>query len=163
MPKLRKLRFATFDDAIVDIQQLRSGPYERGGAWSLTQICDHLANTIDVGMNAGLPPMYPWIVRATVMRALFETLLFTEYMPSGAPAPAEIQPTCGPTDDAEKIDRCLQTLAIVRDRTEPIPPSPLVTGMTLEKWKKLQRIHVTHHLAFLKPNGIASAWVWKKV
>ncbi len=152
MPKLRKLRLATFDEAIAEIERLRSGPYERGGVWSLTQICDHLGNTIDAGLNATLQPLYPWVVRATVMRVVFETLLFTEYMPSGAPAPAEIQPTCGGEYDPALIDRCLQMLAIVRDRTEPIPPSPLVTGMTLDKWKKLQRIHLAHHLAFLKPS-----------
>ena len=87
MPKLRKLRFATLDDAIADIERLRSGPYQRGGAWSLTQCSDHLANTIDVGLNGGLEPLFPWLLRATVIRAAFEAVLLTERMPSGAPAP----------------------------------------------------------------------------
>jgi hypothetical protein len=153
MPKLRKLRFATLDDAIADIERLRSGPYERGGAWSLTQCCDHLGSTIQVGVDGGLRPLYPWALRATLVRIAFEGMLLAECMPSGAPAPAEILPTSGLDEDPEKIDRCLRMIAAVRDRIDPIPPSPLVTGMTLAKWKKLQRIHLSHHLAFLRPIG----------
>ena len=107
-----------------------------------------------MGLNGDLKPLYPWVVRATVMRAVFETLLLTRYMPSGAPAPAEIQPATLADEDPTKIDRCLASIAAVRDRTEPIPPSPLVTGLTLPKWKKLQLIHATHHLAFLKPSTL---------
>jgi hypothetical protein len=154
MPKLRKLRFATFDDAIADIERLRSGPYERGGAWSLTQCCDHLANTIDVGLNGGLKPLMPWVLRATLVRFVFEGLLLTECMPSGAPAPPELHPAKLADEDPAKIDRCLRMIAAARDRTDPIPPSPFVVGMTLPKWKKLQRIHLAHHLAFLKSIGI---------
>lgn len=151
MPKHRKLRFATLDEVAADIQRLRSGPYEKGGAWNLSQACEHLANTLRVGLHGGLEPMFPWLLRATVFRVMFELVIACEWMPSGATAPPEILPADANEDDPAKIDECLRLLAEARDRTAPIPPSPFVTGLTLPKWKKLQRVHCAHHLAFLRP------------
>lgn len=151
MPKLRKLAFASIDQIAVDIQNLRDSSYEQGGSWNLSQVCEHLAKTLEVGLRGNLPPQGPWIVRATVFRVLFDIVIATGWMPSGAQAPPEIQPGDRSDDDPAAIDRCLALLTEARDRTEPLPPFPFASGMHLAKWKKLQRVHCAHHLAFLKP------------
>lgn len=156
MPKLRKPQYATLDEVIADVERLRSGPYERGGNWSLTQTCEHLAKTMEVGLRGGLPRQAPWIVWATIYRVLFDIVIATGWMPSGATAPVVIQPDPNDEEDQAKIDACTALLREARDRTEPIPPFPFAAGMHLEKWKKLQRVHCAHHLAFLRPAGDAS-------
>jgi len=153
MPKLRKPQYDSLDEVARDVERLRDSSYERGGSWNLAQTCDHLAKTVELGLRGGLEPQAPWIVRATVYRLLFDLVIATGWMPSGASAPEPLQPAEGGEEDPEPINRLLTLLAEARDRSEPIPPSPFVTGMHLEKWKKLQRVHAAHHLAFLRPTA----------
>lgn len=155
MPKLRQLSFQDFDQVASDITTLRDGGYEQGGAWNLSQVCEHLANTLSVGLHGGMKPM-PWLLRATVYRAIFELVILTGKMPSGAQAPPELTPDEREADDPTAIQRCLDLLVEARDRVDPIPPNPFVTGMHLKKWRKLQYVHCAHHLSFLGSKQAAS-------
>lgn len=152
MPKLRSTSFQSFDAIVDDITQLRDQGYSQGGNWNLSQVCEHLAKTMHGGLHGGIQPG-PWILRATIYRLLFGIVLLTGKMPSGAKAPPEITPGDRTDDDSAKIEECLAILIEARDRQEPIPPSPFVTGMHLKKWKRLMLIHARHHLSFLKPKA----------
>ena len=147
MAKLRKLKFENFDQIIEDINQLRNSEYDQGGNWNLSQVCEHLSNTILLGIEGGKPA--PWFLRRVMFPVLFRVLIFMGSMPSGATAPPEIVPPEREADDPESIDNCLRLLAIARDRQEKLPPNPIVAGMSLSNWKKLQLIHSAHHLAFI--------------
>lgn len=153
MPKLRRFELHTLNEVIDDITMLRDRGYSRGGNWTLSQVCEHVAETLRVELDGTVKPL-PWIVRATVGNLTF--WLFTSrtvHGLSGIPTLKQLVPTGTPNqkDDPEKIEDCLRLLAEIRDRTEPIPPYPLATGVTLKKWQLMMVVHAQHHLEFLKP------------
>lgn len=153
MPKLRRFELHTVAEVLQDIRALREQGYERGGNWSLSQVCEHLSGTIRVELDGSIKPM-PWVVRATMGNLVF--WLFTSrtlHGLSGVPTLKQLvpQPVNGDQDDPTKIDECLRLHEEVRDRTAPIPPYPLATGVTLEKWRLMMVVHAQHHLEFLRP------------
>lgn len=153
MPKLRKLTFASLKEVAADIETLRESGYVQGAEWNLSQICEHLAKTMKVGLLGRVPPQGSWIARHTLFRLLFWIVIKTGWMPSGAKAPDLLQPGDREEDDLRKIDQCLNLLLEADSRTEPIPPFPFAAGINLPKWKRLQQVHAAHHLSFLKPDN----------
>lgn len=152
MPRARELSLDSFDDAIAEIERLRSSGYTAAGNWNLSQVSEHIAATIRIGRHGGLKPM-PWILRATVLRLLFDYVLWRAKMPGGAKAPPEITPADRGADEPAVIEACLDTLRETRDFQGDIArPYPFSTGMTTQKWKRLMLIHAAHHLSHLKPS-----------
>ncbi|MEN0111536.1 MAG: DUF1569 domain-containing protein [Planctomycetota bacterium] len=149
--KLRKLDFYQLDELIAEIERLRDGGYTPRGKWNLSQVCDHLTETMRIGMD-GDEPRVPW-----PMRKVFGAILWVarkqRVMMRGAPTIPRLTPEERDADDPERIDRCLRTLAEARDFAGPLPPYPLCDGMTVESWQDLMVVHGQHHLRFLEPGA----------
>lgn len=148
----RKLSFDSLPEVAAEIERLRSGGYTPLVNWNLTQCCEHLDKTMQAGMEGSIKPM-PWILRATVFRAMTEVILATGKMPGGAPAPPEIVPAEHADDDPAVIDACLATIDRAASVPEPLPTHMFSTGMTVPKWQRLMCVHAAHHLGNLQPNG----------
>lgn len=146
----RQLDFRTLNEAIAEIERLRSGGYTRTGNWNLTQVCEHLTATMRLGMDGGMRPL-PWALRATVLRLVVARILRTRRMPTGAGTLPSLVPHEARYDDDATIDMCLATLSEARDFAGPLPTYPLSTGIDLEKWRDLMCVHAAHHLGFLLP------------
>ncbi|TWT43331.1 DUF1569 domain-containing protein [Botrimarina hoheduenensis] len=153
--KRRPLDLRTLDDVRDEIIRLRDHGYTARGKWNLAQICAHVSETIRIGID-GDEPRLPWILRK-IFGVVFKIVLRTRTMMSGAPTVPRLTPPELPTDDPAVIDRCLATLAEARDFAGPLPPYPLMDGITLAKWKDLMVIHAQHHLRFLEPQRSAQA------
>ncbi len=149
MAKRRELDFHSLDELIVEVERLRNGGYTACGNWNLSQIGDHLSETIRIGMD-GDEKRLPW-----PMRKVFGMVLWyarrSRKMMAGAPTLPRLTPQPLEADDPAKIDRLLATLAEARDFPGPLPPYPLCDGLTLEGWKDLMVVHGQHHLRFLEP------------
>lgn len=152
MAKRRPLDLRTFDDVIAEVIRLRDGGYRSNGQWNLSQTADHLSETMRIGMDGDEPrvawplrKMMTWVVRPIVFR--------TRSMVSGAPTLPRFTPEPMQADDPAKIERLVSTLAEARDFPGPLPPYPLMDGLSLAEWKELMTIHAQHHLRFLEPSA----------
>ncbi|MEO0531377.1 MAG: DUF1569 domain-containing protein, partial [Planctomycetota bacterium] len=149
MAKRRPLDLHSLDGVIAEVIRLRGDGYTATGNWNLSQIGDHLSETMRIGMD-GDEKRVAW-----PLRKVFGVILWlarrNRTMVTGAPTLPRLEPAEIAEDDPAKIDRLLATLAEARDFAGPLPPYPLMDGMTLEKWKNLMVIHAQHHLRFLNP------------
>lgn len=151
MPKRRPLDLHSLDEVIAEVQRLRDGGYTATGNWNLSQIGEHVSETIRIGLDGDQKRL------AWPMRKLGGVILArarrTRTMMAGTPTLPRLKPASGEADDPAKIERLLATLTEARDFAGPLPPYPLSDGLTLDGWKDLMVVHAQHHLRFLEPNG----------
>lgn len=153
MPKLRRLELRTLDEVIDEITRLSQGSYSQGGNWNLTQVCEHLSDTIRVELDGTIKPL-PWILRATVGNLVL--WLFASRIVhgiSGIPTLATLVPKPREADDPDRIAHCLETHAEARDCPELVHTYPLATSVTADRWREMMTVHAQHHLEFLKPSA----------
>ncbi|MGL4513052.1 MAG: DUF1569 domain-containing protein [Lacipirellulaceae bacterium] len=150
--KQRPLDLRSLDDVADEVRRLRDGGYTPSGRWNLSQACDHLHETMRIGLD-GDQPRVPWLARK-VMGVLFRRrVLPSRAMRAGIPTISRLTPDSITEDDPARVDRCLATLAEARDFAGPIREYPLFDGITLDEWKELMVVHSQHHLAFLWPSS----------
>jgi hypothetical protein len=148
--KRRSLDFRDADAVIAEIHRLREGGYAMLGKWNLSQMCEHIRETLRIGLD-GKRKRMPWVLRTLIARPMVSRALKTRRMASGIPAPKEIVPTVpGGPDDPAVIESCIATLIEARDTDGPLPPHPMC-DMTVDEWKQLNWVHAAHHLGFLVP------------
>jgi hypothetical protein len=145
----RTLTLPSYDEAIAEIERLARDGYRMTGKWTLGQMCKHLS-WYARGSLEGFGLKLPWLVRATIGRALRKKILGDEPMPRGMmTAPASVPPA--ETDDVAEVAEYVELLRRLRDHSGPLHPSPLLGELTPEEWRKLHLNHTEHHLAFLVP------------
>lgn len=151
----RKLDFHTGDEVIAEIGRLRLHGYTKLKNWNLTQICEHLDATMSGGMD-GFGFRVPWILRATIIKWIFNRTLRTRRMPSG-PTMDRLKPKSesGPDADAN-IDHCLATIERAKAFPGPIENYPFLNEIEVEDWRQFMWMHAGHHLGFLVPDEAAS-------
>jgi hypothetical protein len=147
MPQRRSLSFSTFDEVADDVRRLRAGGYERGGRWSLAQVCSHLEQSLQFAMRPGPFPADSPEQQASTER--FEQVLASGRLPDGIPAPEKMVP---PPDAGEQaIDSFLATLKRYAEYQGPLAPHRLFGTRDREDLRRLVRIHCAHHLSHLVP------------
>jgi len=151
--KARKLNFNTFDEAIAEIEHLTACGYRKTGKWSLGQVCEHLALSLEQVME-GKTFHVPAIVR--VISPLFKKRFFRgRQMPSGVKAPPVLQPHDGP-DESRKISRAVGALRTFAAFAGPFPRNPIFGTLTPAEWRDLELIHAAHHQGHLIPTDAAA-------
>jgi len=153
MLHLRKIDFASADEVIGDINDLRTNGYVQTGNWNLTQICQHLAATMDGGMD-GFGFRAPYILRATVFRWGFRYALKKRKLGRGFPTFKMLRPSHHETkDDDNLIDKCIESCLRAADYDEDLSGYPLLNDLSAEDWRAFMWIHAAHHLSFLVPEA----------
>ncbi|TWU54988.1 hypothetical protein Poly51_37370 [Rubripirellula tenax] len=151
----RTLDFHTGDEVIAEIQNLRSSGYTKTKNWNLTQVCEHLIATMTGGMD-GFGFRLPWILRATIIKWIFNRMLKTRKMSSG-PTLDRLKPKSEPgSDDDAIIDDCIATIERAKAFAGPIEDYPFLNELKVEDWQQFMWMHAGHHLGFLVPNEPAS-------
>jgi len=149
---MRRLTFRDQDEVIQEIDRLRRTGYDRLGNWSLTQICEHLDKTIQMGLH-GSKLRLPWILRATVGKWILAWAVRNNRMPNiRVNAPKSLLPqNSTEADDFDVIERCMARHREAATFAGPIKNYPLADNITVEDWRKIQWIHAARHLGFLNP------------
>lgn len=150
-PGKRSLDFHSGDEVIAEIKRLRVDGYSIGKNWNLTQICEHLNATMTGGMD-GFGFRLPWILRATIIKWMFDRMLRTRKLSSG-PTLDRLKPKSadGPDDDAI-IDDFIATVQRGQAFEGPIENYPFLNELKVEDWQQFMWMHAGHHLGFLVPN-----------
>ena len=146
----RALDFHNDEEVIAEIERLRTDGYTKHKNWNLSQICQHLTITMTGGME-GFGFRMPWILRATVMKWLFQNALKKRRLPSGPTVKPLLPTTAGDNDDDTVIDECIATLKKAAAFAGPIKDYPLLNDVDVEDWKQFMWLHAAHHLGFLQP------------
>lgn len=143
----RSLDFHSFDKVIADLDRLQTG-YEKGGNWSLGQVCNHLGIFVRGSLDGFTTPRPPWLLRL-IGPLLVRRMLKKRAMPVGIKVPAHFQPKDG-TEDAREVQDLKDLLQRFDQHRGPVHPSPLAK-MSYDTWRDLHLIHCAHHLSFLHP------------
>ena len=146
----RELDFHTGDEVIAEIDRLRADGYTKLKNGNLTQACEHLTATIAGGMD-GFGFRLPWILRATIIKWVFNRILRTRKMSSG-PTLKRLEPTTedGPDNDAI-IDECIAAIERAKTFPGPMEDYPFLDDLDVDDWRQFMWMHAGHHLGFLIP------------
>ena len=145
----RNLRFESLDDVMPDVERLL-GRNETLGAWSLAQICRHLATVMRrvVDLPASTPVDPSLLVGEERKREVFEK----REIPEGLPAPEMVIPPPD-LDEHEESEGLRRAIAYYKASSGPVVPHRLFGPLTHEEWNRLQCIHCAHHLSFAIPKS----------
>ena len=117
------------------------------GNWTLAQLCDHLAKTIEQSCPGGDmgPAMVPrWV--QPIMKRIFFTFPF---IPRGRPAPKAILPDETP-DAQEAIERLARAVDTFEKVALPLRgrmvSHPALGVLSHEQYRKMHIIHGKYHL-----------------
>jgi hypothetical protein len=153
----RKLSFDNFEQVERDLDALATGGYDQVGRWDLGQMCAHLDDWLRYPLDGYPKPPAPlsavfWLLRKTVIPGQLRKVLATGEMKAGAPTFKETVHRPG-GDALGAVDRLKQTIGRWKTHKGPMQPSPLFGSLDRESMERLQRIHLAHHLSFLRPKG----------
>jgi hypothetical protein len=145
----RKLKFASYEELVADVDRLTSGPVKTLGNWSPGQAFRHLAIAYN-GSIDGFTMTFPLPLR--LMGKLFRKKLLSTPMPAGFKLPAAgakaMVPPPTPTEEGAAELRA----AIARLEREPRRAKHPVFGtITNEEWDTVHLTHASLHLSFLVP------------
>lgn len=143
----RELHFDSYDQILGDVHRLAARPYRQLGNWSLGDICQHLAKSIDMAID-GSNAQFPWLLRKIA------PLLKNRFISRPIPAGYTIPPDSGVEPDPEQTAAGVATLEKSVQRIRELDhrqPHPLFGSLTREQWDQFQFRHCELHLSFLVP------------
>ena len=143
----RQLHFETYQEILQDVRKLGAGPSRQLGNWSLGEICQHLAKTMDMSID-GSQAKFPWIMRK--IGPLLKKRFLSRPMPAGYTVPkgAGLLPDAGET--AAGLAALEKAVARI-NQTGHRSPHVLFGKMTREEWDQLHMRHSELHLSFIVP------------
>lgn len=145
----RELTFRREEDAIAEIDRLRSGGYTQLGNWTLAQICWHLEKSIEGRMKPG--PFPPDSDEQLQRKAALPGILSSGRLPNGIKAPDAMEPPAESSEDS--IGACIATLKRFREYTGEITPHRLFGHLSDAEVRQLNLVHCAHHLSCLVPKA----------
>jgi hypothetical protein len=147
----RNLRFETFEQALQEARRLASTPVTTSGSYSLGQILEHLARTLDAVTGVGRPLPVPWYAKL-LGRFLRHSAIHRPARP-GFKLPQRAQAYLWPTSgvSVEEGMQHLEKAAAAFLSIQQFPPHPLFGLMEYDQHHQLQCRHFELHLGFVHP------------
>lgn len=143
----RTLHFESIDDVMPEVERLHAR-HTTAGAWSLGQICCHLATTIRRVVD--LPASTPRDPALELGEDAKREVLASGRIPSRMVAPPALQPPDEVNED-EEVERLRSAIAYYKASPGPVAPHRFFGPLSKAEWDRLQLIHMAHHLSFVIP------------
>lgn len=145
----RELRFDSIDDAMVEAERLASCETRTTGHFTLGQIYEHLARTLEVSMGERqmAPVAFPMRIMARMMRPMVLRKASTGYK-----LPAKAQNVLWPSDPVS-VEAGIEHLRDAMGRfkaASPLPKHVFFGDMTRQQHDTLQCRHFEGHLGFVQ-------------
>lgn len=146
----RTLVFHDFGEILRDVDRLAATEPKLLGNWSLGQICQHLANAINIALD-GTRVRTPWafyVIGPLVKKRILASGMRPGFQLNEKSATALLP---GPATTATGVAALHQ--AIERWRGEPQRHRhPFFGRMTTDEWDRLHLRHAELHLSFVLPS-----------
>jgi Protein of unknown function (DUF1569) len=144
----RPLRFHSYDDVWADAKALTTSGYERAGSWSLGQVCDHLARTMELSLD-GFPSMFPWPVRLAARWFVLGKVMKHRPYRRQFRAPSYLLPATD--EDQAGLEQLRKAIDRLKNHAGEMWPHPVFGQLTPNEWQELHLWHCEHHFSFLHP------------
>jgi hypothetical protein len=147
----RQVRFQSFDEFLADAERLAERPVRELGNWTLAQIFDHLARSMNVSVD-GTPERFPWAQRIA-LRLVRKRIIAHPMMP-GYNVPENVAALLRPETTAGLRESLwkLRSAAIRFQATSNFPPHPAFGMLTRDEYHSLALRHAELHLSFIEPD-----------
>ena len=144
----RKLHFSCYQDMLDDVHRLAAQPTRQLGNWSLDQVCQHLAGTLDLAIDGPSfkAPLYLRLIGPLVKKSMLKRPMPPGYtVPSSAttliPAPV------GKVAGVAALEKAVARLAQNTERKS----HPIFGRMNTTEWDQFELRHAEMHLSFIVP------------
>jgi hypothetical protein len=146
----RDVRFANFDEFLADADRLASGPVRQLGNWTLAQIFDHLARSMNVSVD-GTNERFPWPLRIALR--LVRKRIIGSPMKPGYGVPENVAVLLRPEPHVELRESLwkLRSAAMRFQDASAFPPHPAFGVLTRDEYRALALRHAELHLSFVEP------------
>jgi len=145
----RTLTFNSLDDALEELSTIeRYKDIETTGIWSYYQVLTHLADYLESSMN-NFSWMQPLSMRRTIGKANFHKLKQAGKMESGLANPSTPK-VREEGDEKAALQRLRRMIEEYKKFIGEHPEHPFYGLLTREDWDFLHRIHMAHHLGFVR-------------
>ncbi|HEV3301893.1 MAG TPA: DUF1569 domain-containing protein [Planctomycetaceae bacterium] len=146
----RDVRFCNFDEFLAEADRLANGPARLLGTWTLAQIFDHLARSMDVSVD-GTNERFPWPLRITLR--LVRTRIIGTPMKPGYRVPENVAVLLRPDPHVGLRESLwkLRSAAIRFQDASAFPPHPAFGALTRDEYRSLALRHAELHLSFVEP------------
>ncbi len=148
-PDRRTLQYENIDAIMPDVDRLLQG-HSTVGAWTLGQICEHLATVTRVVVDLPATTRHDPSLRVgdEKKRQIFETGQLPEGLPLASTlAPPDALPA------AEGADKLRKALAYYQSSPGPVAEHRLFGPLTKDEWDRVICVHCAHHLSFAAPKA----------
>lgn len=153
-PEHRTLRFESFDEAMQEAETLAAGPHQTTGSFSLGQIFEHLARTLEIASGNRDAPPSTWFMR-TFSRVIRPMVL--RKAATGFKLPGPAQEVLWPSEEVSVEDG----IARLREAAEKFRafdgsiPHVFFGNLSAAQHHQLQCRHFEGHL--LRASPVANA------
>lgn len=152
----QRLHFEDLAGAIAHAKSLQNSGYEQLGNWSLGQVCNHLAQTVNLSVN-GFPFRLPSPVAAVLRWAFFNVSVVPRLMGSIRLPTSRNLTQETPCDDQAGIDRLIRATERMTAPDAKLKANPLLGQLTVAQWQRFHGWHAARHLSFLRARGNETA------
>ena len=145
----RDVHYDSYDDVLADAERLASGDILTVGNWTLGQIFEHLAQTMNSSID-GTDMKFPWLMKKIILLFINKEKMLNKTLSPGfkIPKKGEAQFSPDPNVSTEEGLASLRA-AIERCQTETSRAEhPAFGELTREEWDKLNLRHAELHMSF---------------
>ena len=144
----RTVHYESLQDLLADAEQKAAANATTVGNWSMGQVFDHLARTMECSLD-GFQSKLPFYIRWGAK--LFKKRILTRPMSPGYKLPKNLAGELDPAetvDTQEGLERMRNAIARLENESQRAP-SPAFGVMTVEEWNLLHLRHGELHMSFI--------------
>jgi hypothetical protein len=145
----RRVRYQSVDEFLADAERLAERPVRELGNWTLAQIFDHLARSMNVSVN-GTRERFPWALRIALRLA--RKRIIGNPMKPGYRVPENVAALLRPEAEPclrESLSKLRGAAARFQTASE-FPPHPAFGTLTPDEYQTLALRHAELHLSFVE-------------
>ena len=146
----REVHYDSYDDLLADAERLAGGDVQTVGNWTLGQIFQHLANSMNSSID-GTNMKFPWLMKKIFLLVMNKEKMLNDKLSPGfkIPKKGEAQFTPAPNVSTDEGMAALRA-AIERCQSETSRAEhPAFGELTCEEWDKFNLRHAELHMSFV--------------
>ena len=156
----RPLDLPDLDAVEREARSLHETGYTQTGQWDLSQVCKHIAVTLNGAVNGfdfAPPGIFKFFIK---LMGMIKRMFRIRRIRAGLAAPADVvfESANGDRDtEADAVEALSAAIERYKQARGRYHLNPAFGRLTDDEWDQFQTIHAMHHLSFLIPNTVSAA------